>query len=83
MSLNLGHYVKTSILKLNIETGIHNTPFENVKRVFRSCVGKITKKPAKKKSTKKASDTQTAKKVQQMFENELLSTIDDQGERFI
>lgn len=81
--MSLRHHVKTSMPKLNMETDFHNTPFQNVKRVFRSCVGKITKKPTKKKSTKKASDSQAAKKVQQMFENELLSTIDDQGEWFI
>lgn len=71
------------MLKLSIETDVHNIPFQNVKRVFRSCVEKITKKPTKKSSTKKALDTKIVKKVQLMFENELLSTIDDQGEWFI
>lgn len=78
--LNLRHDGKTRTLKETLKIDVRNTPFQNVKRVFKSCVEKVTKKAINKRLTKKASNTETVKKVQQMFENELLSTFDDQGE---
>lgn len=65
--------------KTEIGTDVRYTPFQNIKRVFKSCVEKITEKPASKRTSKKASSTETIEKVHQMLENEL-DTNHDRGE---